>query len=245
MSDLGALQRRFVDRLFADDAADADPRFAIYRRGAMANLRGALAAAYPVVLRLVGQAFFGEAAARFARAEPSRSGDLNAYGSDFAGFLARYPHARGLGFLPDVARLEWALHECGLAADGRSPDLAALAALDPERRGDVRLALHPAARLLQSPHPVLAIWEANQAGRDGTPARAAGPDRVLVHRDGLQARASLLDEAEWTVAGAIASGATLAQALDALGGGAQRRFAPALRRLAALGAFDGFEVAGR
>jgi hypothetical protein len=244
MTDLAALQRRFMERLFADGAADPDPRFAIYRRGAMANLQAALAAAYPVVRRLVGEAFFGEAAARFARAEPSGSGDLSAYGSAFASFLAQYPHARGLGFLPDVARLEWALHECSLAADGRRLDFAALAALDPERRGDVRLALHPAARLVHSAHPVLAIWDANQPGRDAIPARAAGPDRVLVHRDGLQARAALLDGAEWTVAGAIASGATLAQALDALDQAAQRRFAPALRRLAALGAFDAFEVAG-
>jgi len=84
MSALAALQRDFVARLFAADAPQ-DPRARLYRDNALATLSGALAATYPVVRRLVGDAFFGEAARRHALAVPSRSGDLNAYGGTFAG----------------------------------------------------------------------------------------------------------------------------------------------------------------
>ena len=58
-------------------------------------------------------------------AHPSRSGDLNDYGEDFADFLADYPHARELSYLPDVARLEWLVQIVYYAADAPTPDLSA------------------------------------------------------------------------------------------------------------------------
>ena len=88
MSALGELQAQFLDEIFGD--APLDPRRAVYRRNVLANLHDALAAAYPVVRRLVGEAFFREAAERFARAHPSRSGDLHRFGEGFGQFLSRY-----------------------------------------------------------------------------------------------------------------------------------------------------------
>src|SRR5205085_2247436 len=122
----------------------------------------ALSATYPVVRRLVGAAFFDEAARRHALAVPSTSGDLSRYGVGFAAFLEAYEPARELRYLPDVARLEWALHECDQAADAAGLDLATLAGVAPGEEGRVRLALHPAVRLVASEYPVLSIWEANQ-----------------------------------------------------------------------------------
>ena len=55
-------------------------------------------------------AFFGEAARQYIVGHPSLSGDLNDYGGEFAQFLAAYPHAADLPYLPDVARLEWAIN---------------------------------------------------------------------------------------------------------------------------------------
>jgi hypothetical protein len=107
---LARLQGDFLDAILAREEP-ADARLAVYHRSVRANHDAALAAAYPVVRRLVGDAFFGEAAARYAQAFPSRCGDLHVYGSAFALFLAQYEHARDLAYLPDVARLEWAVHE--------------------------------------------------------------------------------------------------------------------------------------
>lgn len=221
-------------------AAEWGAGFAIYRRGVAAHAAGALAAAYPVVRRLVGEAFFAEAVRRYARAHPSSSGDLHEFGAAFGAFLARYAPARPVPILPDMARLEWALHECRLAGDGVGADFAALGTLGPAEHAYVRLAMHPAARLLSSAHPILAVWEANQAGRDGRPEPLPGPDHVLVHRAGLEPRAARLAPAEWTIAKAIASGAALGEVVDGLDPDEARGFADALVRLAALGAFDGF-----
>ena len=241
MSHLAHLQRAFLEELFGERPA-GDARIEIYRRNVLANLHTALAAAYPVVLRLVGEAFFREAAERYARAVPSTRGDLNEYGAHFAGFLARYPHAAALDYLPDVARLEWAVHESHNAAECAPMDVAALARIAPESQGAIRFRLHPAVRLVASPHPILAIWEANQPGRDGTPERNTGADRVLVRRVASTTAAVALGPDDWTFLAALERGASLDEACAALGESAARFLAPALLRHAADGVLSGFEA---
>ena len=210
MSALAARQREFIEAIFGE--GEPAPALGVYRRHVLANLRGALAATYPVVARLVGPAFFDEAARGFALACPSASGDLNEYGAGFAIFLAGYEHARSLAYLPDVARLEWACHESMNAPEADAFDFAALAQIPPERYGEIRFLTHPSLRLLRSPHPIAAIWQANQAGRDGTPDRDSGAEHVVVRRDEGEVRVEAIDEATWMLAAAFAAGATLATA---------------------------------
>ena len=80
-------------------------------------------------------------------------------------FLASYPPARELGYLPDVARLEWAIDQANIAADAAPFDLSALASVAPDALGEMRFQLHPSARLIASPYPVLRIWQVNQPER--------------------------------------------------------------------------------
>ncbi len=213
MSTLAERQREFTCSLL-DESRDADAGLAVYRASVSANFSAALAATYPVVRRLVGEAFFSEAARRFALSHASTSGDLNEYGAHFPAFLAAYPHAATLAYLADVARLEWACHESESAPQAPLFDFEALARIEPSRYGELRLALHPSVRLLESAHPIGAIREANAPGRDGTAARVEGPDFVLVRSVDGRAVASSLDEREWRLLGRIASGDTLEAALD-------------------------------
>ena len=236
---LAGIQRDFFGALF--DEQSASGRFEAYRRNALANLHGALAAAYPVVLRLVGDAFFREAAERFARTRGSTSGDLNEYGSPFPEFLATYPHASSLEYLADIARLEWAVHESRRAADLPLLDLGALARVAPELQGAIRFALHPAVRLIASPHPILALWEANQPQRDGTPAGDGGAARILVRRIDGVASPCAIGGHDWTFLAALERGATLDEACAALGDAAADFLAPALQcyaRERVLGEFE-------
>src|SRR5262249_43075734 len=160
------LQQGFADALLRGDAAPVAPgaartddggeRFAIYRRAVFANYRNALAASYPVVKELVGAPFFNAAVDAFVHDHPSTSGDLNVYGGAFGAFLAAYPHARPLPYLPDVARLEWAIDEANRAADSghdRNAMIAAMAALPPERLPSLRLKLDPSCRIVSSAFP--------------------------------------------------------------------------------------------
>ncbi len=234
MSVLAAAQRDFLAAVVADPGP-ADRGIALYRRNLQGAAHKALAAAYPVVLRLVGESFFREAARGYALARPSTSGDLYAFGEHWAGFLAAYPYARGLDYLPDVARLEWAVHESHHAADGQAFDFAALGAWPAGHLGGLRLGLDPAARLVASRHPILAIWEANQGECDGVPLRDEGPDHVLVARAGYRVCPVAVPPAEWRLLDALARGETLDAACMAMGEEGAAAFGPALARHAAAG----------
>ena len=207
---LAHAQARFLERLHAARAPD-DERLAVHHRTLRAAWHGALAHAFPVVQRLVGATFFEAVAVRYGEAHPSSSGDLHEFGARFPAFLARDPHAAALAYLPDVARLEWAVHRCSQAADPRPFDLAALAALSPERHAQVRLVAQPGTALLDSPHAIVSIWEANQPPRDGTPDRALAAECALVCRDGLEVRVRRAGE-EADLLRELLAGATLAQA---------------------------------
>jgi uncharacterized protein len=213
MSALAALQREFMRSLFDARAPSADG-IAVYSASVAANHAAALAATYPVVLRLVGESFFGEAARQFARVSASASGDLNEYGAGFAQFLDAYPHAAALAYLPDVARVEWACHECERAPDPQPFDFAALARVPAPDYAGVRLTLHPGVRLVRSQYPVAAIHAANQPSRDGVPARTEGGDCVVVHRAGFVARVQAVAEYEWRFLERLAHGDPLAAASD-------------------------------
>lgn len=243
---LRRLQEDFAAAVTSGDASALDRHLAgsrlgveVYRHAVAANADGALAAAFPVVARLVGADFFAEAARVHRLASPSTSGDLNRYGSGFAAFLAAYPHAAALPWLADVARLEWAWHESLGAADAQGLDHEALARVPPERQALLRFHLHPAVRLVRSPWPVLAIWEANQAGRDGTPAREEGADDVLLWRESNRVRLALLSPMEAGFVEAIGRGCALGDAV----GESDRDLPGLLARLAGTGAICGFGLA--
>ena len=178
MPSLHEFQRAFsAAAVFSDAAAAAslgivagglkpEARIGIYRANVLGNYRRALAATYPVIKRLVGAPFFDAASDNFVRGHPSTRGDINRYGADFSDFLGAYPPARDLRYLPDMARLEWAIDQANIARDAATFDLAALASVPPEMHGELRFSLHPSARLIVSMFPILHIWQANQPERN-------------------------------------------------------------------------------
>lgn len=213
---LAILQRDFLASLLDGEpaafAAQPDDAMDFYRGAVEATREAALAAAYPVVERLVGEAFFGEAAHAYARAHPSTSGDLHGFGHRFAEFIGAYVPAASLEYLADVARLEWAVHESAHAADARAFDFAALASIPESAHGKLCARLAPATRCLRSCHPVVAIFEANAAGRDGVPERLEGPDHVMVRRADGNVAVERVDAAAWRFLAALARGEALESA---------------------------------
>lgn len=160
-------------------------RFDVYRASFESNLCNALRNTYPVVNRLVGEAFFGQAARAYLRAHPSRCGDLHEYGAHFATFLAALDSLGDLPYLPDVARLEWLAHQAFHAADAETLTLGVLTELSPEACAG--LCLLPSVRLMRSEFPVHRIWQVNQeswAG-DAVVSLEEGGARLAVSREGL------------------------------------------------------------
>lgn len=166
-------------------ALSPSKRLAIYRHNVVSNLTGALADVFPVVKRIVGDAFFQHAAEQYIVATPSRSGDLNQFGRAWPAFLIDYPYARELAYLADVARLEWAWHECFHAADAPPFEVTRLATIPADAHGALRFKLHPAIRLVASPYPLLRIWQVNQPDYTGEMAIdwQCEPETLLLRRE--------------------------------------------------------------
>lgn len=147
---------------FAEAPALAERRFRAYQGNVHGNWRSALAAAYPVVMDLVGPASFRQLSDAYIACHASHEGDLNRYGADFALFLDTATIASTLPYLPAMARLEWALQAAYFAADAEVFDFASLGALPAEQQAEVTLCLWPGAQLVHSDYPVAAIWQAHQ-----------------------------------------------------------------------------------
>ena len=157
------------------------------------------------------------AADDFIRVVPSTFGDVNVYGTEFGDFLSGYPGAIELAYLPDVARLEWAVHRAFQAIDADAPDVARLAGVPPGSLAALRFTLHPSAGLLASPWPILAIWRANQPGIEGNASidPASGGNRLLVLRRGHDVDIESLTASEHAFLAALALGGSLGAALEA------------------------------
>src|SRR5687767_8407646 len=154
---------------------------AVYRGNAFGNWAQALAGAYPIVRKIVGEEFFEGLARAYARAHPSASGDLNEYGAALAEFVAVFPHTQDLPYLPDVARMEWLAHRAYYAADAKPFDVTGISHSNPQA---LRPRLAPASALLASDWPLARIWVVHQddyAGEVAVDLRS-GPNRILVHR---------------------------------------------------------------
>lgn len=206
-----------LDSLVLADGLTAAARLEIHRSNTVLSLRDALKETFPVVCRLVGEEFFGFAARQFVRTRPPLEARLAAYGASFAGFLESFEPARALAYLPDTARLEWAVNQAFHAADGAPLDPAPLARLGAEQSAGLRFALHPSCTLFASAYPVLRIWEANQPDiAEPDPIDLAqGGCRLLVYRRALDVRFVELEPGTLAFLAALGAGETLDAAFGA------------------------------
>lgn len=227
MPRLHDVQRAMRDALLRDEPAvlapwvepdglSAEARLAIYRNNFLSAATRALRMAFPAIDALVGAPFFDAAAAAYVRLDPPRSGWFEEYGAGFAAFLADFPPAAGVSYLPGVARLEWAV-ACALRASHMAAmPLTRLAALAQADHADLRFRCHPSLGLLRADHPVDDIWRATLAGTDAALAAVdadGGGVALAVQRRGDGVAIDRLDPASWTVLAALRAGRTVGAAL--------------------------------
>lgn len=202
------------------DAANANEHIAnlrqridLYRSSIRANRRTALASAYPVLLALVGDAWFDALSVAYAQAHPSQSGDLNRFGAVLPDFIETYERTSRFRYFADLARLEWPLHLAYFAADAKGLTQAEWAAIRPEDLLEAKLTVHPACALISSPYAIAGIWTAHQPG-GSFPADIESPTYALVVRPLWQPQVLVQCAAAHVAFDALQRGATLNEALD-------------------------------
>lgn len=168
-----------------DDRPGAAERLRIHRNHYVITLSDTLAATFPVVRQLVGEACFRFLVRGFVLQHPPSEPCLFAYGARLPGYLAHHPTLNGYPYIPDVARLEWTMNEAAHAADERPMPNGALRGLTPRQIPLLTFVFHPSCRLVTSRFPIHDIWRAHQsstAALEGLDL-STGTVRLFVLRD--------------------------------------------------------------
>ncbi|MGJ5175625.1 DNA-binding domain-containing protein [Bradyrhizobium oligotrophicum] len=160
----------------------AGRRYDVYRNNVTVSLVNALAAIYPAVQRITGEALFREMARCHLRQTPPSSPLLFAYGRDFPSFIETYPHAAELPWLADVARIERAWLDAYHAADAAPLAPAALSMIPPDRLADAIFIPHPSTRLVRSNFAAVTIFAANRTTEPTARIDASTAEDALVVR---------------------------------------------------------------
>ena len=208
--DLAALQSSFAAAILRDEAAPPgidDRGFLVHRNTILSGLCEALRLSYPVTDKLVGGAFFDQAALAYARRNPPREPVLARYGAGFAETLATHEGAGDLPYLADVARLEWAVDQAGHDMPGF--DQATTVLTLPTPQGPAIAAMAPSLRLLRLDHAVLAIWQAITRERYDELEAAdwrSRPQWLAIHHGDDDVIVTSLSERAWRLADHLVSG---------------------------------------
>lgn len=221
---LGAADGAGLSRwLSAGDAAQArraQRGLQAYRANGQALAERALAAAYPVLVQLVGAENFAALARHFWAIHPPFCGDMACWGDLLGSFIGASTQLANDPYLADVAQLEWHMHLAGSAADV-PPDPASFARLATEDPARITLILGAGVALLASPYPVASIVTAHFAG--GPSLQQAGQwlsegraEHVLVWRQGLQTRVRVSTATEHRLLEALMASQPLLNALETL-----------------------------
>ena len=217
--DLATLQADVTRAILAkDDAAaisaiDGDTvsaalRLAIYRNTALSALCEALRLSYLITEKVVGSAFFEQTALAFAREHPPADPVLARYGGGFPAFLESLPSLADLAYLPDLARLEWAVDQAGY-----SPTIQERRIPLPVDDGVATVILSASLRLLATTTSIQALWQALDADDEDALAGIdwnAGPEWLAIHRSTDGIRISPLSEQAWRLAAALLAGDDIA-----------------------------------
>jgi hypothetical protein len=196
---------------------------AAYRGNAGAIAERALAAAFPTVQQLVGDASFAQLARALWQRFPPQRGDLAQFGDALPAWIEQDPQLASEPYLADVARVDWAVHAIEQAADVEQPPagLSLLGEADPSQ---LCMRLRPGLVAVASKWPVATIWQVHRRSDEDRFAavRAAFEAQVhetaLVTRVGWRAEVEAVDAATAAFTLALQRGTDLARALDEAGG---------------------------
>jgi len=220
-------------------------RLQIYRHHVLTSLTDVLQATFPVVCHLVDARFFRYAADAYIRQYPPEAPCLFEYGAHFPAFLATFPPCRHLEYLPDVARLEWAMNIALHAKVCMPLEPAELGALAPHDVARLTFQFDPSVTLLDSPWPIDQIWRLHQTDEEvlASVDLNAGGVSLEIRRWEEDVGFRRLDPASYRFRTTLAAGHPLAMAAEtALAASQEFDCLTALHELLTDGAIIGFTL---
>lgn len=190
-------------------------RYNVYRNNVTVSLIDALAAVYPAIQRITGADFLRAMARFHLRATPPTSPLLFEYGRDFPAFIESYKYAR------DALACGYRAHRARVAGclSRSRPACARCRGVSRDRTGvslaEVRFTPHPAARVVRSRYPAVAIFAMNRNDGPVTPFRSSEAEDALVTRPEHEVLVSRLPAGGAAFLTHLLEGASLGEAVAA------------------------------
>jgi len=182
----------------------------IYRESVVSGITEALAEAYPVCHRMLGEEAFEGRVIELLRRHPPDSANLDRYGAGLPDLLAESPRSSDPPYLADLTRLEWAWYRAGRATPGAGLSLDRVAQVPEAEHGRLVFALPPGATQVGSPYPVDRVWQAHHSGEGlSQDTDAGGPCQVLVWPSPQRRRMDPIPDPDWRLLTVFAEGMPL------------------------------------
>jgi hypothetical protein len=189
----------FLNEVAPHPRLSATQRFNIYRNSILERLTKVLKHHYPVCLALIGDLCFQGVCRAYAFMFPNVPYDVNTFGEHFSLFLEKFEPLQDLVYLPDVAKLEWAIHKVLSGGKGEMLDITKLELVSPDNQGGLRFHLGSCTTLMFSQYPIYTIWQMNQPHYQGAESVSLdeGGCHIFIYRQGWQLRLVNLTEEEF------------------------------------------------
>jgi hypothetical protein len=207
-----SLGERLTRELVAGGRLTLQKALEVHSKGFVARLTESLGETFEGVWWVLGDQEFFEICHRFIKQTPSRTYNLSEYGRLFPMFLKEHPDGRA-PFLADLARFEWAFHECFHSPKPEQFDHSELHILHTCSR--VTIHLQKNTRLYSSPYSVYPIFKVR-----GETAETAGelnwdhPEQLFIYKRDHSLFVQHLDPASFYILELMAQGLPLDQTID-------------------------------
>lgn len=146
-----------------DDVGNS--RLTIYHNAYRARLREALETDHDMLWIYLGDELFAEMVGAYIDAHPSSLRSLRHFGNALPSFLANREPFDSVPAIAELATFERLLMDVFDAASAPRLDLVRLREVPPEAWPELRLQLHPSARLFEFRSNAVDIWKALKAGK--------------------------------------------------------------------------------
>jgi hypothetical protein len=177
--------------------ADAGARLAVHTAGYPARVTESLREAFPATALILGDGSFASLGERYAAQLPAELRNLNDAGAALSAFLRSDPLGDRLPFLPDLARLEWAVVECFHSELTEPFDASVCAGWGMDDWAEARVEFQPGMALVRSAWPIRELREARHRERSAIDVDLTDrPDRVLVSRRGFEVAVETVEAIE-------------------------------------------------
>ena len=238
--------------LLVDSNYSPEQLLNIYHNNFVISLMQLLEQLFPATRALIGTDFFAQSCRQFIHSAPLTEPHLNHYGGQFVRFLNTLKSLEPMGFVAQMAQLEWHLDRISHIYHVPQFDFETLATVDQDEVIHIRFKLAKTCYLQSSAMDLISVHQALHAppgdgGNDEDKQQSDQPNYhqhsyILIMQNGKGESALMaLTQRQWNWLNGIEQGFTLAQLCNTT----DTTLEPVLAQITdwiALGCIDGFSV---